>query len=347
MRFPLRLGWVTVLAGILTLSLGTAAPADPPPPRHTVDVVAEFDGVGELPEGVDVDSSGNLYVTLGPPFFAVGAGLFDSYGAVVKIRPDGTRQKLLESPTGPAPAGIVVDGAGRVVFARPDPGGPDGGLYALLDGQEHRIPGTGGMVVPNGLALARDASIFATDSILGHIVRVPADARTTSPSAQAEVWLAHELLRGCDAGDNAVGANGIAFHRRDVYVANTSRGALLRVPVARDGSPGRPRLVAGDPSCDPAGLSGLDGVAVDARGRVYAAVVLQDKLVRIDPRTGSWTELLTGEDGLWNPASIAFGTAGPTRDKLFISNYAVLGPDRGFGPAVLAYDTGVPGWPLG
>ena len=55
-----------------------------------IDVVKSFDAtVGELPEGIAIDKPGNIYVSLGPPFF-VGGG----YGAVLKqrsspsIRPD-------------------------------------------------------------------------------------------------------------------------------------------------------------------------------------------------------------------------------------------------------------------
>ena len=59
------------------------------------------------------------------------------------------------------------------------------------------------------------------------------------------------------------------------------------------------------------------------------------------------------EDGLYNPASIAFGTGKGDRKSVFISNYALFPdtPDFGgvgssLGPAVLKFDVGVPGLPL-
>jgi gluconolactonase len=92
----------------------------------------------------------------------------------------------------------------------------------------------------------------------------------------------------------------------------------------------------------------MDGIALDVHGNVYVLLVLQNKLVRIDPEDGTTTTLLTEEDGLWNPASLAFGTSKGERESLFIANYAVIPPEpaNSLGPAVLKYKVGVPGLPL-
>ena len=58
---------------------------------------------GELPEGVVIDKEGNIYVSMGLPFF-VGGG----FGTVWKISPDGSETTVLaEYPEGPAPAGAT------------------------------------------------------------------------------------------------------------------------------------------------------------------------------------------------------------------------------------------------
>ena len=92
----------------------------------------------------------------------------------------------------------------------------------------------------------------------------------------------------------------------------------------------------------------MDGIALDADGMVYALLVLQNRLVRIDPTDGSVETLLTEADGLHNPASLAFGTQMDDRQSLFIANYAVLPPvpEASAGPAVLRYDVGSDGHPL-
>jgi len=294
----------------------------------------------ELPEGLTIDKAGNMYVSLGPPFFAGGG-----YGAIWKLSPDGIGvTSLIEYPDGPSPAGLAVDPSGKVYYALvADPATNDGsigGVYSLTNGgNAERLPGTENIIVPNGLAIDKQGNLFVSDSITGNIWRIPSGGSTP-----AKVWFGHDLLAGCP---NDFGSNGVAFWKSNLYVANTSKGTLVRVPILTDGTPGSPEIVAGNPDCEPEGLFGMDGIALDVHGNVYALLVLQNKLVRIDPTDGTYTILLTEEDGLWNPASIAFGTGKGDRESIFITNYAVIPPGSDiFGPAVLKYDVGVPGLPL-
>ena len=320
------------------------APSVSANPAGDVEVAYAFDDPRQLPEGVATDRSGNTYVTLGPPFFT-GIG----YGAVVKIDPDGSRTTLAEFPDGPAPAGVVADWFGHAYFALPDPFGPperpDVGVHRVKrGGGTERIAGTEQMVLPNGLALGRRGALFVSDSFLGEIWRIPLLARLGFDSSGVGPWLTHHLLTSC----GGVGANGIAFYRGDLLVANSDRGLLLRVPIERDGRPGEPVVVAGDEDCDDDDeLYSLDGIAVDRRGDVYGALVFQNRLVKIDQRTGDVVSLLDESDGLWNPASVAFGVSWRDRDRLYITNYAVLPPvpPGNLGPAVLTFDGDVPGWP--
>jgi sugar lactone lactonase YvrE len=303
-----------------------------------LEVVKAFeDSPNHLPEGITIDKPGNIYVSLGPPFF-VGGG----YGAVLRISPDGEGTILVEYPNGPAPAGMAVDASGNLYYTLIEPGGTHGGVYRVTGaGSSERLPGTENMIVPNGLALDKQGNLFASDSVLGAIWRIPSGG-----SVPAEIWLEHELISGCTAQD--LGANGIAFWEGNLFVANTSRGALVHVPVMTDGSPGEPSVIAGNLDCEPEGLFSMDGIALDVHGNVYALLVLQNKLVRIDPTDGSTTLLLDEDDGLWNASSLAFGTGKGDRKSLFMVNYAVLPPEpaNSLGPAVLKLDIGVPGLPL-
>ena len=294
-------------------------------------------GNKELPEGITIDKAGNMYVSLGPPIFAGG-----DYGAVWKLSPDGKEAtSLMEYPDGPAPAGIVTDAPGNVYFAYPNPGTGSGGVYRITDnGSTQQVPGTENMIVPNGLAFDKQGNLFVSDSVMGAVWRIP-----SNESDPAEIWLQHELLSACSP--EYIGANGVAFWKGDLYVANSGRGALIRVPIFENGSPGEPMMVAGNLDCKEEGLFGMDGIALDIHGNVYALLVIHNKLVRIDPIDGSYTILLSEEDGLWNPASLAFGTGKGNRESIYITNYAVIPPGSDiFGPAVLKYDVGIPGLPL-
>jgi len=306
-----------------------------------LEVVRSFDRTkGELPEGVVIDKEGNIYVSMGLPFF-VGGG----FGTVWKISPDGSETTVLaEYPEGPAPAGLAVDAPGNVYFALTNPFTPPespGGVYRFTsDGSTERLPGTEDIVLPNGLALDKQGNLYVGESIFGAIWRIPSGG-----SADAEIWLQDEYTMGCP---DDFGANGVALWKSNLYVANTSKGVLARIPILTDGSPGTPELVAGNLDCGVDELFGMDGIALDVHGNIYALLVLQNKLVRIDPTDGAITTLLTEEDGLWNPASLAFGTGKGDRQSIFIANFALLPPEpaNSLGAAVLKYDVGVPGLPL-
>lgn len=286
----------------------------------------------EYPEGIAIDKTGNMYVSLGPPFF-LGGGL----GEVWKIDPDGNRTMLIEFPGGPGVAGLAVDAPGNLYFAFID------GIYKYdTSGVLEKLPGTENIVLANGLAFDKRGDLYVTDSIIGAIWRVPLDG-----SGDAAIWYQDALLAGC--GDVPVGANGIAFRQGSFYVANTSLGLILKVEQQPNGNPGSGQVVAGDPDCDPLNdeLFSMDGIAFDAHGDIFAALVIQHKLVKIDLDTGSVTTLLTEADGIHNPASVAFGTGMGNRQRLFITNFAVMpGPTNSLGPAVLSIDAGAPGQPL-
>jgi len=320
---------------ICTLAMLAPAIADE---YEGVVVVAPFDAP-HWPEGLTIDKRGNMYVTQGAPFWFA-----PSDGWIQKISPDGTEiEDLAFFAGGQGPAGIVVNARGEVFFAWPNPGNPANGVYQLHDGgSTERLWGSENIILANGLALDNHGNLFVSDSAIGAVWRVPVDG-----SAPAQIWSYGSSLGGCVAGD--VGANGVAIWNDSVYVANTFKGLLVRIPILDDGSAGQAEVVAGDDTngCDFDELFGMDGIALDVHGMVYALLVLQDKLVRIDPSDGSFEVLLTGADGLHNPASIAFGTGKGDRQSVFIANFALFPPGpESLGPAVLKYDVGVPGLPL-
>ena len=305
-----------------------------------VQVVYEFSAEDrELPEGLTIDKSGNIYAAGGTAFWLPDP---EPYGAVWKISPGSEMTVLYEYPEGPGPAGVAVSASGEIYFAHPNPGYPDNGVYRLVDdGEPEMLPGSENIGLANGLALNKQGDLYVSDSALGAVWRIPRSG------GGAEIWIQHDMIAGCDQ-ENFVGANGIAFWKDVLYVANTSRGMLVSVPIQNDGSAGDLEIAAGDEDCEPEELGGMDGIALDVHGNVYALLVMQHKLVRIDPSDGSHTVLLTEEDGLFNPASIAFGTGKGDRQHVFISNFALLqpGPEGNLGPSVLKYYVGQPGLPL-
>lgn len=293
--------------------------------NSSVEVVRQYDYASdELPEGIAVDKRGNLYVSLSP------------LGQLWKIRPDGTESILLDLGEGGA-GGLAVDAPGNVYMTHFSFNPATQGVYRVTkDGVSERLPGTAAMVFPNALAFDKQGNLYVTDSAFGAIWRIP-------QGGSAQLWLQHSLLEGLGEipGYPPIGANGIAYRQGNLYVANTEKGLIVQIPILTGGNAGEPQIIAQGPE-----LYGLDGIALDVHGHIYAVLVLQSKLVQIDPVDGDVTELLTVDDNLDEPASLAFGTGKGNRQSVFVTNYAVIPPEAGYGPAVLKVDLGVPGLPL-
>jgi sugar lactone lactonase YvrE len=301
--------------------------------------VATFDAsIGQFPEGLTVDKSGNVFVGLGPPL--------GPYGEIRKIAPDGSQTTVVQMPEGPGPSGLAIDAQGTLHYALFALEEETRGVYRVSDeGVPERLPGTGSITLPNGLAYDQQGNLYVTDSIPGIVWRVPR-------GGSAEAWYQDETLVGCGSDPSLppVGANGVVYWHNQLYVASTEQGLITRIPIAPDGTAGEAEIIAGEAGCGKAleGLVSVDGLAMDVHGNIFAALVIQNKLVKLNTSTGEVTELLGEADGLHNPASIAFGTGKGQRQTVFFSNFALIqpGPDASLGPAVLSYDVGTPGLPL-
>jgi hypothetical protein len=95
-----------------------------------------------------------------------------------------------------------------------------------------------------------------TDSIAGAVWRIP-------QGGTAELWIQSPLLQGTGVFGTGfpIGANGIAYHRGSVIVANSEQATLVRIPVRPGGDAGVASVMAGDPT-----LFGADGLALGANG---------------------------------------------------------------------------------
>jgi sugar lactone lactonase YvrE len=287
-------------------------------------VVVDYDlDAGEQPEGVAVNKRGDVYVSLAP------------LGQVWRIDRDGTQEMLAQvvpAAAGNGVLGMAVDAPGNVYVAAATFDPATSGVYKIArDGSFARLRGTEAIVFPNGVTLDKEGNVYVTDTILGAVWRVPAGG------APAALWLQSALLEGSGIFEFGVplGANGIAYRQNAVVVGNTEGGRLVRVEIEPDGSAGAISVLAEGLS-----LLGVDGIAFDVHGNVWAAVIAQSTIVRVSPG-GEVTTVATDADGLDWASSIAFGKNG----DLWAVNFAI-GPPGGPGPALLRLDVGTKGQPV-
>jgi sugar lactone lactonase YvrE len=289
-----------------------------------------------FPESIAIDKEGNTYVSM------------LATGEIRKIAPDGRQSTLAvlgSGPTTPFPGrrltGLAVDAPGNVYATLNDVASTRGVWQISRTGTAALVTALPMARMLNGLAFDARGNLYVSDSLAGNIYRVARDGSVTD-------WSPDPLLKGFNPSScgsfpaGPGGANGMSFDKHgDMFVANTTIGAVVRVPVANDGSAEVANYFAG-PTCD---LWGADGTAFDNQGNLYVAVNIQHKIVRIDPYGNMDTLAPAPGDTLYAPAAIAFGTGRGTRKQIFIANFAV--PPLGGGiPGVVTMDVGVPGRPL-
>jgi hypothetical protein len=242
---------------------------------------------GQQPENIALEPDGTADLT------------FAFIGQVVRVTADGSIHPLASLPAAPAGAAAPILGApftGGIVIA------PDGSRYvnystgtAGLTGVWRLRPGCPPVRIAalpvtsfaNGLALGADGNLYVADSALGVVWRVPAGGGTPT------VWVSGTQL----APNGFIGANGIKVHHGAVWVTNSDRGTLLRIPIGPDGAAGPIQAVA-------TGLAGIDDFTFTRNGDVLAALNTPSELAIIQP-DGTQTIVLTSADGLSNPTSVA------------------------------------------
>ena len=311
---------------------------------------------GVTAEGVAFDKAGGLYVSVRDGM----RGLIWKYWR--------TGEPALVAEIGPGLIGGLAMAANGDLFAAVA-AGPGRGVYRIdSDGSVEQLPGTGAMLFANALAFDQRGALYVTESfsMTSPTNYGPGGVWRIAPGGGAEPWVRHPLLTGIGAVlGYPVGANGIAFYHGDLYVANTDKGLVVRIPVLADGSPGEPEVwatlgpVAGSPlSASPTPVMG-DGLALDVHGNVYVAVVSRAAVVRInadDRSQETVAALLLGAPGppqpapLDTPASLAFGTGAGEQQQLFVTNLGMMsamvpGPPWP-GSGLVKIEAGFPGRPL-
>jgi len=278
----------------------------------------------EFPEGVALDTAENLYFSVAP------------LGQVRRINPDGSQSIRAAFAIAPACTGVLgltSDAAGNI-YAAVFSGLPESnGVWQIQpDKTKERLPGSEHIFFPNAAVFDENDNLYITESTgppigssfeLGAVWKFPHDGKLAEP------WLRHQYLTGTNSplvpAPVPVGANGIAYHEHHLFVANTEKKQVLRIPIQEDGTAGDPTIVAKFQGK----FDFLDGIACDEAGALYIVFPGRNEVAKIE-HENSLTILASAADGIDFPASLAFGREG----NLYVTNFAT-GPFPGAGPSVI------------
>lgn len=198
--------------------------------------------------------------------------------------------------------------------------------YDFLDGTHHGLyrvarDGSAELAVPmnvadalfpNGIVFDDRGNLYVTESIAGVVWRVARGERV------ARRWLEHELLAPLPPGTAfGFGANGIAYNKGALYVANSDRGSIVKIPIDPRGDPGTPTVFAD-------GLFSPDAVTLGPGKDVYVSDAFTGRLIRIAD-DGTWE--VAALTGFQEPANtgMVFG-AGIDRFTAYVTNFGFAVP---------------------
>lgn len=338
------------MLGLLLMMAGSAY-AFPPATGESELVVAYDFFSGETPENVAVSLENDVYVSLALT------------GVIEKIDPyTGQREVHAVLPL-MGPNGELVCGFPAMIAAISlNPLTDD--MYVSVNSctPENRgiwkIGADGAMsmvaTVPmdaliNGL-VKRGLYLYTVDSMsmTGRIF----SAKIDQQGGPAEVFLEDPLI----AFDPTLppppgvpfmpGMNGIQKFMGDLYVGNSGKNAIYRIPMQGSGlNPNNPP-VPGVPELYVDAL-GVDDFAFDWVGNIYFTNDPYSQLVKVTP-SGETTVLLDSSDGMDGSTACAFGRLG-LRKALFVTSGSFpFMPDelRNETPSLIVYGNDIAGYPL-
>jgi sugar lactone lactonase YvrE len=277
------------LVQAMTLALATLLAL--PFPAHAWDrgqvkTLAVLPAGASGPEGLEVDSAGNVYVTtfgFNSAGAVAGPGqlfVYDARGELARqVSIAGTTAHLLGLRFHPSTGALLVidfggakvvhvnthTGASTVFMTVPPPPRPERGIGL------------------NDITFDRAGNVYVSDSFQGIIWK-------TGPSGgTAKAWVDDELLR--TTGVPPFGANGLRFNNEEsaLFVANTGNDTVVKVPV-QAGLPGKPEVFTHS-------ISGADGLVIDEDDNLWVAANQSDEIVVVDP-TGRAIAKLGDFDGV-------------------------------------------------
>jgi len=306
------------LTALVFAGFTTAATASTATPSRSPDTTSNYKAwvmatLPESPEGLAIDAQGKIYAVVVKP------------GEVVRLDEKGGFEHYATVPsqelsTAGYSIGADFDRSGNLYVAYLWAGSkwdPENdplhlacrdstdrytGIYRI-DAKTHRVTpfvtkADGWPVCfPDDVAVDSKGNIYVTDLTLSGIWKLTADGKFT-------LWSADPLLQWPPKpyGDAPEGVNDLVLDReeKNIYVATDGYPAVIRFPIAANGSAGAPIVVARD-------FAALDGIEIDDVGNIFVSEPLYNRIQMVSPDGKQRAAIATTETApLGNPTSLVY-----------------------------------------
>lgn len=211
-------------------------------------------------------------------------------GTIVRITPDGNQQ-IHASLEGKVSGLAFTTNADLVTTGWSADSIPIVSLVTV-DGKVETLLNMPDAIFLNGITPLSGTQYLTADSYRGAIWLVDIAQRSNS------IWLEHPMLARSNPENILPAANGLKRFGNNLYVSNTERMLLLRIPITAANQPGEPEIFVQQ--------TNLDDFAFDVEGNLYGATHIYNSVVRISP-DGSTTIIAQAEQGVIGSTAVAFG----------------------------------------
>ncbi|MRT92413.1 SMP-30/gluconolactonase/LRE family protein [Ancylomarina sp. 16SWW S1-10-2] len=138
-------------------------------------------------------------------------------------------------------------------------------------------------ILLNGIAKLNKNNFLIADSFKGVIWKLNIKDASTS------IWLQNDLLASPSIEKQSPGVNGIKVKGNSVYISNTGKMLMVKIPLLKGDKAGDPEILHENVF--------IDDFEMDAQNNIYAATHIYDKIIKITPQ-GKVSIIAEAEQGV-------------------------------------------------
>ncbi|MEH1907991.1 SMP-30/gluconolactonase/LRE family protein [Nostoc sp.] len=260
-------------------------------------------------------------------------------GEIVRITPDGNQQ--IHATVEGKVSGLAFTNNGGLVATGWNADSIPVVSLVTSDGTVETLLTLPDAIFLNGITPLSGTQYLTADSYRGAIWLIDIAQRRGS------IWLEHPMLARSNSENVTPAANGLKRFGDFLYVSNTEKMLLLRIPIDTGDKPGEPEIFVEQ--------TNIDDFAFDVEGNLYGATHIYNSVVRIaSDRT---TRIIAqAESGVIGSTAVAFGQGESdvydgrscgTAIYVVTNGGMFLPPPTGVVPAnVVRLEVGKAGYPL-
>ncbi|BAY50422.1 hypothetical protein SAMD00079811_80510 (plasmid) [Scytonema sp. HK-05] len=279
--------------------------ADTPIELAPAKIITSFP-VNTFLENLAIASDGTIFVTN------------HEVGKIVRITPDGNQQ--IHATVEGKVSGLAFTSNGGLVATGWNADSIPVVSLITAGGTVETLVKLPDAIFLNGITPLSHTQYLVADSYRGAIWLIDIAQRHSS------IWLEHSLLARSNAENVIPAANGLKRFGNLLYVSNTGKMLLLRIPIGLTNEPSEPEIFVEQ--------TNIDDFAFDVEGNLYGATHIYNSVVKIT-LDGNTTIIAQAEQGVIGSTAVAFGQTESDRTAIYVvmNGGMFLPPPTGVVPA--------------